>query len=133
MDQLAASCPMSRETIVIEQPTRIFVGRPATPIPADRVEKLAARLSATRDIAAAYLPMIFGLPGQSSPAQVLVIEPAKGTDEDGLRARIGEIVESEAFTPIDVMLLATGHPLLADAAGTGCVVVVRRRARWKFW
>lgn len=123
---------MGVETIVIQEPTRIFIGRPASPMPADRVEGLAARLRAMPGIAAAYLPMVFGLPGQAHPAQVLIVKATQGADHEALRRSIGEALDSERLTPID-MLLDPGDDIVASAAGTGCVIVERPRPKWKFW
>ena len=125
------------EALVLEKETRIQIGRPANPIPEARVAELGRRLGQVPGVEAAYLPMMFGLPGQERPAQVLFLQVAKGSDRDRVGEAVAQAVAAAGVGPIDCLQLRAGDGILETARGTGCVVPMApapgKPKGWRSW
>lgn len=127
-----------REVITVEKETRVQIGRPANPLPTERIAELGRRLSAIPGIEAAFAPMMMGLPGQQRPAQVLVLQVKKRSDRDRISAAVAQAVTAAGVGPMDGLQLQKGDSILRSAEATGCIVPLQPSdaaptSRWKLW
>jgi SseB protein C-terminal domain len=125
---------------VVSKGQQIFLGKPAKPLPQDRVEQLRALVAATPGISEAHLPQCF-IPGSmDSAAQVLFVVLAPGVDGSSVMEQLGHGITG-AFSGgehLDIIPLNPGDPLIVSVRDTGCSLGTfasrpKERPWWRVW